>query len=116
MLNMFRALPSPSSGARDYMCVLLPPMVCSACLLVVGGQVQGSRLCVQAEGFCTSCSIPRAATYWYKYMCFEANSFQSKHNIISQENVISIYCKYLTYVYMLMKFFRSEENGWILRY
>ena len=27
MLNMFRALLCPSSGARDYMCVLLPPMV-----------------------------------------------------------------------------------------
>jgi len=25
-------------------CVLLPPMVCSALLLVVGGQVQGSKL------------------------------------------------------------------------
>ena len=34
-------------------CVLLPPMVCSAWLLVVGGQVQGSRLCVQEEGYCT---------------------------------------------------------------
>jgi len=28
----------------DTICVLLPPMVCSAWLLVVGGQVQGSRL------------------------------------------------------------------------
>jgi hypothetical protein len=27
-------------------CVLLPPMVCSAWLLVVGSQVQGSRLCI----------------------------------------------------------------------
>ena len=27
-------------------CVLLPPMVCGAWLLVVGGQVQDSRLCV----------------------------------------------------------------------
>ena len=31
--------------------VLLPPVVCSAWLLVVGGQVQGSRLCVQKEVF-----------------------------------------------------------------
>ena len=30
--------------------VLLPPMVCGAWLLVVGGQVQGSRLYVQEEG------------------------------------------------------------------
>ena len=35
-------------------CVLLPPMVCSAWLLVVGGQVQGSMVCVQEEGFCTT--------------------------------------------------------------
>ena len=35
--------------------VLLPPMVCSAWLLVVGGQVHGSRLCVQEEGCCTEC-------------------------------------------------------------
>ena len=39
--------------------MLLPPMVCSAWLLVVGGQVQGSRVCVQEEGCCTnaSCNI-----------------------------------------------------------
>ena len=35
-------------------CVLLPPMVWSAWLLVVRGQVQGSRLWVQEEG----CYIP----------------------------------------------------------
>ena len=46
-----QALLCPSSGARDYMCVLLPLMVCSAWLLVVGGQVQDSRLCVQDEGY-----------------------------------------------------------------
>ena len=33
-------------------------MVCSAWLLVVGGQVQGSRLCVQEEGCCTSFNTP----------------------------------------------------------
>ena len=37
MLSMFRALLCPSSGAWDY--VLLPPMVCSAWLMVVVGQV-----------------------------------------------------------------------------
>ena len=44
----------------ETICVLLPPMVCSAWLLVVGVQVQGSRLCVQEEGCCTtaSCNIP----------------------------------------------------------
>ena len=36
------------------MCVLLLPMVCSAWLLVVDGQVQGSMLCVRDEGFCSS--------------------------------------------------------------
>ena len=30
--------------------VLLPHMVCNAWLLVVSGQVQGSRLCVRDEG------------------------------------------------------------------
>jgi len=38
-------------GSRLY--VLLPPMVCSAWLLVVGDQVQSSRVCVQEEGCCT---------------------------------------------------------------
>ena len=38
----------------ETICVLLLPMVCSAWLLVVGGQVQGSRLCVQKEGCCTT--------------------------------------------------------------
>jgi len=33
----------------ETMCVLLPPMVWSAWLLVVVGQVQGSRLCVHEE-------------------------------------------------------------------
>ena len=37
--------------------VLLPPMVCSAWLLVVGGQEQGSRLCVQEEGWCMTAYI-----------------------------------------------------------
>jgi len=41
MLNMFRALLCPSSGALVYMCVIAP-MVCSAWLLVFGGQVQDS--------------------------------------------------------------------------
>ena len=40
----------------ETICVL-PPMVCSAWLLVVGSQVQGSRLCVQEEACCT-CNIP----------------------------------------------------------
>ena len=40
----------------ETMCVLLPPTVCSAWLLVVGGQVQGSRPCVQEEGCCTTAS------------------------------------------------------------
>jgi hypothetical protein len=44
----------------ECICVLLPPMVCSDWLLVVGGQVQSSRLWVQEEGCCT-CSIPLRA-------------------------------------------------------
>jgi len=42
----------------ETICVLLPPMVCSAWLLIVGDEVQGSRLCVQEEGCCTNCSMP----------------------------------------------------------
>jgi len=38
----------------ETICVLLPPMVCSDWLLVVGGQMQSSRLCVQEEGCCTT--------------------------------------------------------------
>ena len=37
----------------ETICVLLPPMVYSAWLLVVGGQVQSSRVSVQEEGCCT---------------------------------------------------------------
>ena len=38
----------------ETICVLLPPRVCRAWLLVVGGQVQGSGVCVQEEGCCTN--------------------------------------------------------------
>ena len=58
MLNMFRALLCPSSGALDYMCVIAAYGV--QCLAAgCRGQVQGSRMCVQEEGCCTtqSCSI-----------------------------------------------------------
>ena len=44
----------PASLELDTVCVLLPPVVCSAWLLVVGVQVQGSRLCVRDEGCCTT--------------------------------------------------------------
>ena len=37
----------------ESICALLPPMVCSAWLLVVGGQVLNIRLCVQEERCCT---------------------------------------------------------------
>jgi hypothetical protein len=40
MLNMFRAPLCPSAGARDYMCVLLRPIVCNA--LVAGGRRSGA--------------------------------------------------------------------------
>ena len=51
MLNMFRALLCPSSGARNYMCVITVYGV-----LVAGcrGSGAGSRLCVQEEGCCTT--------------------------------------------------------------
>jgi len=37
----------------ETICVLLPPMVCSAWFLVVGGQVKGSWLCVPENVFYT---------------------------------------------------------------
>jgi hypothetical protein len=49
LLYMFRALICPSSGARDYTCSYNMWRVVPW-LLVVGGQVQGSRLCVRDEG------------------------------------------------------------------
>ena len=58
MLNMFRALLCPSSGARDYVCVITAYGV--QCLVAgCWGSVQGSRLCIQEEGCCTtlSCNI-----------------------------------------------------------
>ena len=52
----------------ETICLLLPPMVCGAWLLVVGGQVQGSRLCVQEEGCCTTDVADRwPATSWVHY-------------------------------------------------
>ena len=53
MLNMFQAFYAHHQELKT-ICVLLLPMVCSAWLLVVGGQVQGSRLCVQEKGCCTN--------------------------------------------------------------
>ena len=41
----------------ETICVLLPSMVCSAWVLVVGGQVLGSRLCVQEEAAITHTHI-----------------------------------------------------------
>ena len=56
-LNMFRALLYPSSGARDYMRIITAYGV--QCLVDgCRGSVQGSRLCVQKEGCCTTCNIP----------------------------------------------------------
>ena len=58
MLNMFRALLCPSSGARDYMCVITAYGV--QCLAAdCRGQVQVSRLCFRNEGCCsTGCPVP----------------------------------------------------------
>jgi hypothetical protein len=58
-LNVFRALLCPSSGALDYMYAIAAYGV--QCLAAgCRGQVQGSRVCVQEVGCCTtaSCSIP----------------------------------------------------------
>ena len=44
-------------------CVLLAPMVCSAWLLVVGGQVQSSRLCVRNEGCCMTAVVQHPSSW-----------------------------------------------------
>ena len=54
MLNMFRATLCPSSGARDYYVSYYGLWCAMPWLLVVGGQVQGSRLYVRDEGLCFS--------------------------------------------------------------
>jgi hypothetical protein len=43
--------------------VLLLPMLCSAWLLVVGGQVQSNRLSVQEEGCCTTAVVQHPASW-----------------------------------------------------
>ena len=74
----------------ETICVLLPPMVRSAWLLVVGDQVQDSRLWVQEEGCCSSllsCNWPPttinkalhtigdnnihivSSSWWWAYKC-----------------------------------------------
>ena len=62
----------------ETICVLLPPMVCSAWLLVVGGQVQGSRQCVQEEGCCTTllCNIRRKHIFLRQTMSLGNTVFQ----------------------------------------
>ena len=58
-LDMFRALLCPSSGALDYMYAIAAYGV--QCLAAgCRCQVQGSKVCVQEEGCCTteSCNIP----------------------------------------------------------
>ena len=62
MLSMFRALLCPSSGARDYMCVITAYGV--QCFVAgCWGSVQDSGLCVRHEGCYTngqSCNIPHS--------------------------------------------------------
>ena len=53
MLNMFRALLCPSSGALDYTYAIAAYGV--QCLAAgCRGQVQGKRVCVQEKGCCTT--------------------------------------------------------------
>ena len=53
MLNMFRALLGLSSGVLDYMYAIAAYGV--QCLTAgYRGQMQGSRVCVQEEGCCTT--------------------------------------------------------------
>ena len=63
MLNMFRTLLCSSSGARDFYVCYYRLWCAVLGLLVVGGQVQRSRLCVQEVGCCTSMPIIRSSRF-----------------------------------------------------
>ena len=83
MLNVFRALLCSSSGAET-ICVLLPPMVCSAWLLVIRGQVQCSRLCVQEEGCCITWVMQHPSSWMDSLLPFTwppTTSNQALHTI-----------------------------------
>ena len=57
MLNLFRALLCPSSGARDYVCVINAYGV--QCLVTgCRGSGAGQQAVSPGEGCCTTCSIP----------------------------------------------------------
>ena len=65
-------------------CVLLPPMVCSAWLLVVEGQVQSSRLCVQEEGCCTTAVVHHPSSWTHSLLPYTwppTTSNQALHTI-----------------------------------
>ena len=47
----------------ESICVLLPPMACSASLLVVGGQVQSGRLRAQEEECCTTTVVQHSSSW-----------------------------------------------------
>jgi len=60
LLNMFRALICPSSGARDYTCRHCRIWCVMPWLLVVSGQEQGSRLCGNNTSIVSS-------SWWWAY-------------------------------------------------
>ena len=72
-------------------CVLLPTMVCSAWLLVVGGQVQGSRLCVHEEGYCTTAVMQHPSSWTHNLLPWTwppTTSNQALHTIVGNNRHI----------------------------
>jgi hypothetical protein len=52
----------------ETICVLLQSMVCSAWLFVVGGKMQGSRLCVQEVGCCTAWVVQHPSSWTHSLL------------------------------------------------
>ena len=113
-------------------CVSLPPMVCSAWLLVVGGQVQGSRLWVQEEGFCTTpsafldgsgwksveristwhCSaldVPQISVRWKPHFTQESKCKFARISVHFQTNLLSTRCRISTCYALNCKELRENQ-------
>ena len=89
----------------ETICVLLPPMVCSAWLLIVGGQVPGSRLCVQEEGCCTT-AVVQLPSSWILH----AIGVNNKH-IVSSSWWWSLCCpKYVEHILSAIN--HSMASSW----
>ena len=104
MLNIFRALLCPSSGAPDYKCFITAYGV----LCLVDGcrvQMQDSRLCVQEEGCCTT-AVVQLPSSWILH----AIGVNNKH-IVSSSWWWSLCCpKYVEHILSAIN--HSMASSW----